>query len=327
METTSGSKDRLPQILLVEDSGFQRRLLRKQLESESVAIIEAADGLAGLELCHSNPPDLILLDLNLPYCDGFEVLNRLKDNCRTSSIPVIVVSEVNATADKIRGLDLGAVDYVTKPFDPIELRARIRVALRIKRLQDLLEERAYIDGLTGLPNRFALEDRLATEWARLHRHGGALAVWVADLDHFKAINDTYGHPSGDEVLRGTAQILGSSVRTTDMAARLGGEEFVVIAPHCDVQGAFKTAERFREQLAAMPLTIGSDLIPVTTSIGVASWPEDPVVSAADLLARADRALYQVKAAGRNAVGHWSPGEKAGSLCPAGLRTLDEAGPT
>src|SRR5262249_54634631 len=148
---------------------------------------------------------------------------------------------------------LGAVDYVTKPFDPVELKARIRVALRIKRLQDLLEERAYLDGLTGLPNRFALDDRLATEWARLHRHGGTLAVWIADLDHFKAINDTHGHPAGDEILRGAARILSSTIRTTDLAARLGGEEFVVIAPHCDLDGAFKTAERFRERLAALPM--------------------------------------------------------------------------
>jgi two-component system, cell cycle response regulator len=315
METMYGPADRPPRILLVDDSELQRHWLRKRLGSDRTEILEASDGLAGLEICLSNPPDLILLDLNLPFCDGFEVLRRLKDDRRTFSIPVIVVSGAAGTADKTRGLDLGAVDYVTKPFDVIELKARIRVALRTKRMQDMLEERAHVDGLTGLSNRLALEDRLATEWGIHQRHGGALAVWVADLDHFKAVNDTYGHPAGDEVLRRASEILRSSVRTTDMAARFGGEEFVIVAPHCGLPGAFKTAERFRERLAATPVIVEGTEIRVTTSVGVASWPENPSGSAADLLATADRALYLAKASGRNTVRRWPPGDLTGKLAP------------
>ncbi len=310
MENTFGPGDRPSKILLVDDSELQRHWLRKRLGSERTEIIEAADGLSGLEMCLTERPDLILLDLNIPYFDGFEILRRLKDDRRTFSIPVIVVSGATATAEKARGLDLGAVDYVTKPFDVIELKARIRVALRTKRMQDMLEERAHVDGLTGLSNRLALEDRLATEWARHQRHGGALAVWVADLDHFKTVNDTYGHPAGDEVLRRASEIIRASVRTTDMTARFGGEEFVVVAPHCGLPGAFKTAERFRDGLAATPVMVEGEAIRVTASVGIASWPEDPADSAAELLAIADRALYQAKAAGRNNVRRRVPGESS-----------------
>ncbi len=309
METNYGPDDRPRKILLLDDSGTQRRWLRGRLESERIEILEAADGLEGLALCHKNPPDLILLDLNLPFFDGFEILRRLKDDRRTFSIPVIVVSGASGTADKTRGLDLGAVDYVTKPFDVVELKARIRVALRTKRMQDLLEERAHVDGLTGLSNRHALEERLANEWSMHQRHGGALAVWVTDLDHFKAVNDTYGHPAGDEVLRRTSEIIRASVRTTDMAARYGGEEFVVIAPHCDLAGVLKTAERFRARLANTSVIIESRSINVTVSIGVAAWPEDTACSAADLLAMADRALYAAKDAGRNNVQQLSATER------------------
>ncbi len=314
METLFGAERRAPRILLIEDSGFQRRWLRQQLEAERIEVLEAEDGLAGLEICQSNPPELILLDLYLPYCDGFEILRRLKAEHQTSSIPVIVVSGANARNDKIRGLDLGAVDWVTKPFDVFELKARIRVALRTKWMQDMLETRAHIDGLTGLPNRFALEHRFATEWANHQRLGSALAVWVADLDHFKVINDTYGHLVGDEILRHTSELLRSSVRSTDVAARFGGEEFIVIAPHCDASGAFKTAERFRDVLAASPIQIESEAIHVTVSIGVASWPENLTVSAPDLLAAADRAFYRAKSAGRNAVRCWSSGGNTPKLC-------------
>ena len=310
MEKKFGLEDRPSKILLVDDSGIQRRWLRRQLESERVEIIEAADGLEGLKICLENPPDLILLDLNMPFFDGFEILRRLKDDRRTFSIPVIVVSGASETSDKTRGLDLGAIDYVTKPYDVVELKARIRVGLRTKRMQDLLEERAHVDGLTGLFNRHALEDRLANEWGMHRRHGGALAVWVADLDHFKSVNDTYGHPAGDEVLRRTSEIIRASVRTTDMAARYGGEEFVVIAPHCGLAGVLKTADRFRERLANTSIIMEGACINVTVSIGVAAWPEDAASSAADLLAVADRALYLAKDSGRNTVRRLPTNESA-----------------
>ena len=294
-----------PRILIIDDSDLDRRWLRARLAEDAMELVEAQDGMAGMDLCRSDPPDLILLDLSLPGFDGFEILRRLKNDRRTSMIPVIVLSGASDTHDKARGLDLGAVDYVTKPFDIIELRARIRVAIRTKRLQDMLEQRAHVDSLTGLANRLALEERLNTEWGIHHRHGGALAIFVADLDHFKAVNDTYGHPTGDEILRRTGEILRSSVRTTDLAARYGGEEFVVVAPHCKHAGILRTAERFRDRLAASPVVFNGERIHITVSIGVASWPEDPADSPSELLAIADRGLYQAKAAGRNTVQRWS----------------------
>lgn len=302
MVTTDLPGDRPRRILLIEDSKVDRHWLRSRLSSSQVEIFEASDGLTGLEASQAEPPDLILLDLGLPYCDGFEILRRLKEDSRTSHVPVIVVSATSAPADKARGLDGGAVDYVTKPYDLLELQARIRVAFRTKRLQDLLEQRAHVDGLTGLANRLALEDRLVSEWALHKRLGTDLSVWVADLDHFKRINDNYGHAVGDEVLRQSAAVLRSTLRATDLAARYGGEEFVVISPHCDHAGAMKAAERFRECLAGAEMELDRGItLSVTVSIGVTTVPDETVPSTSEMLVRADLALYQAKHQGRNRV--------------------------
>ncbi len=302
MYTTDLPGDRPRRILLIEDSELDRCWLRTRLTCKQVVVLEASDGLAGLEACRNDPPDLILLDLGLPHCDGFEILRQLMDDRRTGSVPVIVVSATAETAEKARGLDMGAVDYVTKPYDLLELQARIRVALRTKRLQELLEQRAHVDGLTGLANRLALEDRLATEWGLYQRHGGSLAIWIADLDHFKRINDTHGHAAGDEVLRRASCLLRSSVRGTDMAARYGGEEFMVVAPHCGLAGALKTAERFRERVACAAITMENGArVCITTSVGVASVPEGSATTPSELLAEADLALYRAKSQGRNRV--------------------------
>jgi diguanylate cyclase (GGDEF)-like protein len=316
MSPTDPAAEKPYRILLIEDSEVDRRWLRARLAGEQIELVEATDGPTGLEACASVAPDLILLDLGLPLFDGFEILHRLKDDRRTSSIPVIVVSAASETKDKERGLDLGAVDFVTKPYDLVELRARIRVAMRTKRLRDVLEQRAHIDGLTGLANRLALEERLATEWALQRRHGAPLAIWIADLDHFKCVNDAHGHPAGDEVLRRTAAALRTTVRATDLAARYGGEEFVVIAPFCGIAGAAKTAERFRNKLAAMSISTGASTIRVTASVGVTSLPEDDAESPSALLVRADSALYRAKALGRNQVQSSISGNAVRVLTPA-----------
>lgn len=302
MALTDLDHERPKRILVIEDSELDRLWLRHRLRGETLQVLEAPDGLAGLEICRTDPPDLVLLDLGLPFCDGFEVLKRLKDDRRTMAVPVIVVSATSDTADKARGLDLGAVDFVTKPYDLIELQARIRVAFRTKRIQDLLEKRAHIDGLSGLANRRALEERMQSEWAFHQRHGGPLAVLIADLDHFKQVNDRYGHAAGDEVLRRVAEALSDTVRNSDMAARYGGEEFVAVAARCDTAGILKTAERFRHRLAMPPAGHpGHEFIRVTVSIGVAAVPDQAAGSAAELLARADEALYAAKALGRDRV--------------------------
>ncbi len=291
-------------VLLIDDSELDRRLVRYRLGVENLELFEAPDGRMGLELCRSNPPDLVLLDLGLPDCDGFEILRQLKDEPTTSAVPVILLSASTLPADKARGLDLGAVDFVSKPFDPIELRARIRVALRTKFLQDLLEQRAHLDGLTGLANRLALEERLICEWAVILRQGGPLAVWIADIDNFKRINDLYGHTAGDEVLRAAGVALRSSVRASDFVARYGGEEFVVIAPQCDLTNALIRAEDFRSRLERTSIPFDKSLIQVTASIGVAAVPEASSPGPLDLLTYADHALYEAKSDGRNQVKCW-----------------------
>ena len=296
--------DRPRRLLLIEDSELDRLILRQRLENELIQVVEATDGLAGLDLCRRDPPDLILLDLGLPGHDGFEILRRLEDNPDTAAIPVIVISATVDPSTRVRSLDLGAVDFVAKPYDLDELRARVRVALRTRRLQQLLERRALVDGLTGLANRAAMEDRLVTEWAMYQRHQAPLAVMIADLDRFKQVNDTFGHAAGDDVLRRVAIVLRASVRSGDLAARYGGEEFVVVAPHCDTAGALTTGERFRQRLAEPAVPESPDGLVVTASVGVASVPEDGAASPGDLLAMADRALYQAKARGRDRVfGH------------------------
>ena len=288
-------------VLVIEDSNVERQNLKRWLEDDHFRVVEAGDGAVGLAACRAHPPDLILLDLVLPGQGGLEVLRQLKEDAATAAIPVIVVSGVAEPSDRVRSLDLGAVDFVPKPFDVDELRARLRVALRTRRLQELLERRALIDGLTGLANRAALEDRLVSEWAMYERHRAPLAVLIADLDQFKQVNDQFGHAVGDDVLRRVAIVLRASVRVGDLAARYGGEEFVIVAPHCDTQGALLSAERFRQRLAEPAVTISPSHLSVTASIGVASVPEDQAASPGALLSLADEALYVAKARGRNCV--------------------------
>jgi two-component system, cell cycle response regulator len=315
-------------VLVVDDAQEDRQLVRAQLRSDPLELLEADDGPSGLAAARRERPDLILLDVSLPGCDGFELIRHLKDDPQTRSIPVIFLSAAT-TRDMAQGLDLGAVDFVSKPSDPIELRARVRAALRTKALQDMLEQRAHLDGLTGLGNRHALEERLDIEWSTCQRRAQPLAVLIADLDHFKRINDLHGHSAGDEILRRAALTLRGSVRAGDFVGRYGGEEFVVIAPDCDLLGAVTMAERFRAAFAGATVEFHGRPIPATASAGVASalvlaeprrpshqGPASPGAEgsaiapaprqdgAFELLGRADRALYRAKSAGRNAVWAW-----------------------
>lgn len=292
-------------VLVVEDSAIDRHLLRSWLAGEGVEITEASDAAAAQALCLSHPPDLVLLDLSLPDCSGIELLERLKSDTLTSSLPVIVVSGTSSTEEKVRVLEAGAVDFVMKPYDAVELRARVYAALRSKAARDMLEHRAYFDGLTGLANRLALDERLRSEWGQHIRRQTPLSLLMGDIDHFKRINDQHGHAVGDDVLRAVAARVREAVRDTDFAARYGGEEFVVIAPDCDDQGARMIAERMRAAVCDRPIGRGSSAVLVTMSVGLAATDDlfEPT-SAAILLDRADAALYDAKAAGRNLVRGW-----------------------
>ena len=233
-------------------------------------------------------------------------------------IPVLFLSGSTTPEDKIVGLDLGAVDYVTKPFDAFELRARVRAALRTKHLQDMLFEHAHIDPLTGLPNRRALMERLQQEWARIERHGGRLSFIMADIDSFKGINDRFGHQVGDKILQQLGGVLAGQCRENDLPARFGGDELAIVVPNENAAAAAHLAERCRREIAKTCIAVRQEMISVTASFGVAD--SEGVSSLGALMRHADNALYHAKKAGRNQVQAWSPA--AASVPPLPVVPLD-----
>jgi diguanylate cyclase (GGDEF)-like protein len=304
-------------VLLVESSAPDRQLLRNWLNSDMIEVYEAVDIISTLGTCQKYTPNLILLQLRLPTWDGFEVIRRLKDDPRTRSIPVIFLAASALTAEKARGIDMGAVDFVSKPFDSVELLARVNSALRTKALLDLLDQRAHLDGLTELGNRFALQDALPLQLAGCREKGAPMSALIVDLDHFKKVNDLHGHAAGDEVLRRMAITLRNMVGPNDFLARYGGEEFVALCPGCPLEAAVKTTERVRAGVAGSQILFRSTAIALTASFGVACIGPPYTVSPQEMLERADQALYRAKSAGRNAVWYWD--ESAGAPAPAACR--------
>jgi two-component system, cell cycle response regulator len=286
-------------ILIIDDSAEAMAVAKARLAHEGHEITTAGGGQEGLEAVDREHPDLILLDVDMPDMNGFEVCRRLKNNSATYLIPVIFLSGSGGVEDKVKGLDLGAIDFVTKPFDAFELRARVRAALRTKRLQDLLVEHAHIDPLTSLPNRRALANRLDEEWARVQRKGGVLSLIMADIDLFKRVNDNFGHSVGDRLLQEVAKVFATKCRLNDLPARYGGEEFAVLVPDETAADAAQLAERCRRDIEAVRVTVGQAQAGATASFGVADSRDAP--SAQALIQSADAALYEAKTAGRNAV--------------------------
>ncbi len=306
----NGTIQTAQRVLVIENSHQDRMMLRHWLTAERIDMHEAADIITGLSACAKVHPNLILLQLRLPTYDGFEVIKRLKDDPRTLSIPVIFLASAATTSEKAKGIDMGAVDFVSKPLDPVELMARVQSALRTKAYLDLLEQRAHIDGLTELSNRHALKDRLPHLWDACLRKGSPLAAMIVDLDHFKRINDRYGHAAGDEVLRQAAAILRQTARESDFVARYGGEEFVVLAPHCDLDNALALAERIRSSIANLKIPFRTSKIELTGSVGVAMAFDPSQKTPVEFVDQADRALYRAKAAGRDTVWMWDPAKQA-----------------
>lgn len=286
-------------ILIIDDSHDARAVARARLAPEGHEIICSEGGGDGLALAARENPDLILLDVDMPDMSGFEVCRRLKADDALNPIPVIFVSGSSSSEAKVQGLDLGAVDFVTKPFDAFELRARVRATLRTKRLQDILRDRAMIDPLTELANRRAFDERLRQEWARVARYTLRLALIMADIDHFKEVNDRHGHLAGDEVLRQVARRLSKDFRNCDTLFRYGGEEFAMVLPQTTAGGATDLAERLCASISAEPVKVGPNALAVTMSFGVAD--NDGLGRPDDLICAADENLYQAKAAGRNCV--------------------------
>ncbi|MEY4117608.1 MAG: Response regulator PleD [Planctomycetota bacterium] len=294
------ARPRVPRILAVDDSELMHRLLRTRLQLEQVEIHCALTGEEGLRLAAELQPEVMLLDIDLDGMDGFEVLQRLKENPRTRDIAVIFISASCETMDRVRCLDLGAVDFIPKPFEMAELKARVRSAIRVQQLLRMLSQRAQLDGLTALWNRAYFDQRLAAECAESKRHGKSVALVMCDIDHFKSVNDRFGHPFGDEVLALFASIL-SGGRASDVPCRYGGEEFGVILPATTLAEAVEVAERFRRTFEEHQWRRHPDLV-LTASFGVAELALLPAgATPADLLMQADSALYASKRSGRNRV--------------------------
>jgi len=290
-----------PVVLIIDDSEDVHRLLRIRLKHESVTLVSSLSGKDGLIQAKAVRPSVILLDLDMPGLDGFGVLRQLKEDGDLANVPVIVLSGMEQAADKVAAFDLGATDYVTKPFEFAELRARLRSTLRLDRLLRLLAERAEVDGLTGLNNRAAFNRRWQAEVDANHRLGRALTLAMMDIDHFKKVNDTYGHPAGDEVLASFASIVRGQIRSTDIACRFGGEEIALIMTQTTPEEAIVVCERVRASLAATVWPRHPSHT-VTVSIGYAgSHAASPLVDTTAWLEAADKALYNAKHGGRNRV--------------------------
>jgi diguanylate cyclase (GGDEF)-like protein len=290
-------------VLIVDDAPSNLAILTETLRGEFDVRI-ATSGQEALRLVNEAPPDLILLDILMPEMDGYEVCRLLKDVPSTSNIPVIFLTAKGDVADETMGLAIGAVDYIIKPVSVPIVQARVRTHVELKRRGDILENLSMRDGLTGIANRRRFDDSLARAWRQSVRNATPLSLIMADIDHFKAYNDTYGHLAGDECLRAVAQTLaGALKRPGDLAARYGGEEFAIILEDTTQAGAAFLAESMREAVLALAMGHeGSKAAEVVTvTLGVATAVPRPGQSPDALLALADHKLYEAKLAGRNRV--------------------------
>jgi len=296
-------------VLVIDDEVAIHKLIQARLRPEGIEVTAEVDGETGIGRAIEDSPDLILLDIGLPVVDGFEVCRRLKEHPTTRNLPIIFLTGETTTDAKVRGLDLGAVDYVTKPFDQVELRARVRAALRTKRLQDILEQQSFLDGLTGLWNRPYLDRRLESELNVALRYGRPLSLVMVDIDHFKRVNDTYGHLLGDVVLQGVAESLRAYARRSDIVARYGGEEFAVLLTDTTLDAGTYVAERLRSSIESKHFEAHGKPVAVTASFGLACTENlSGTLSPELLIGAADRALFASKDAGRNQV-HLCDGDR------------------
>ena len=289
-------------ILVVDDSPENLQVISTVLKQDYKVKV-AINGERALALANSaEPPDLILLDVMMPGMDGYEVCARLKQDPITARIPVLFVSSRDDEEDEARGLSLGAIDYIVKPIRPSIVQARVRNHIELKRSRDLLERLTTQDHLTGISNRRRFDDSLHAEWQRAAREQTPLSLVAIDIDHFKAYNDHYGHPGGDQCLIEVARALAACVtRPTDLVARCGGEEFGCLLPSTDNIGASRLAEQMRAAIEALGLEHAQSLTHryVTISLGVSTAIPQADEPAQALVDMADAALYEAKGAGRN----------------------------
>jgi diguanylate cyclase (GGDEF)-like protein len=295
--------DRLPLVLAIDDTPANLLTLGKALGGE-FDLQFATSGAAGVALAIESLPDLILLDVMMPDMDGYETCHRLLADPATRDIPIIFITAQNSPDDETRGLEAGALDFISKPVNPAVLRARVRTHLTMKRMADQLRSMALVDDLTGIANRRCLFETLENEWRVCQRVSAPLALAMIDIDHFKRVNDSYGHQSGDVCLMAVASALKACLgRPHDLIARYGGEEFICLFPGTDLAGAQSKAEELRQsvQVLGIPNEGASAAPVVTVSIGVAVTIPTTEMTPHQLVESADKQLYEAKRAGRNRI--------------------------
>ncbi len=294
-------------VLIVDDDRLLRENVARILKPLDLEVMQAEDGLAAMERIRGDRPDLVITDLEMPRIGGLQLVQWLRRTTELSSTLVMILTSRASLGDKLRGLE-GADDYITKPFEPLELRARVKVMIRLKDALDTalerqrrLEEITITHELPGIYNRRFLNARTEEEFAKAARHETPLTCLLLDLDHFKLVNDNYGHAWGDFVLREFAQIVRARLRQGDLFARYGGEEFVLLLPLTNAEEGGQLADELRARIASHRFVHGGLSLGLTVSIGLASMPSRDIRSAADILAAADAALYRAKEAGRNRI--------------------------
>jgi diguanylate cyclase (GGDEF)-like protein len=290
-------------ILIVDDDALNRIILEKTLSDEH-EIYLVTSGEEALAFVKHTQVDLIILDIMMPGMNGYDVLVELKESSLSHAIPIIFISANSAHEDEAKGLELGAMDYIVKPFCASIVKVRVRNQLLIKQKNDLLEMLASIDGLTEIPNRRYLDENLEREWRRSKRNSSSMCVLLIDIDHFKRYNDCYGHRAGDECLKTVAQTLAAQCeRGSDFVARYGGEEFVAVLPETNKQGAIAFANKLRKAINDLNIEHNASLNAshITISIGIASSESSQAYTEKALLEEADSGLYNAKKLGRNQI--------------------------
>jgi two-component system cell cycle response regulator len=296
-------------ILIAEDDAISRRLLETILRKWGYDVVVAYDGgQAWEELQKEDAPRLAILDWMMPEMDGVEVCGKVRERTNSAYVYILLLSAKSQREDLVKGMESGADDYITKPFDANELKVRLRAGRRILDLQtqlmsaqEALRDQAARDPLTGIWNRNAVFDIFRRELSRAQREGSPIAIVMLDIDHFKTLNDTHGHMAGDAVLREFTRRITASLRPYDAVGRYGGEEFLVILPGCDLEAGARHAERLRNLLSEEPFDTSEGRHIATCSLGVAATSSSQLNDTDALIRAADGALYRAKRNGRNRV--------------------------
>lgn len=295
-------------VLIADDSAVYRKLVEQTLSQDSCRVLIAKSGREAIEIYEREHPSLVITDWVMPDLTGLELCQQIRAGAQSSYTYVIILTSMSEKDKVVKGLSAGADDYLTKPFHSDELLARVRVGRRLLDLHGqieaknrLLEQLALTDALTGLPNRRAIEGWAARQLSGAARHGFSFWVVMMDLDHFKKVNDTYGHEAGDAVLKRFAEILKGNTRLSDIAGRIGGEEFLQVLTHGTAQDVRVVTERIRELFAAERFHFGGALVTVTASLGAAGFHGKTAPEFSQLLSQADAALYRAKHLGRNRI--------------------------